>query len=523
MKENKNTIIQNEYSNKKLFVPYQYKLKSELDSIIITINETNSFNIYESKFNLEFFHQYKLFDSCITTEDIINFINGLIQQNYIQIEENNINLKIHLISPESNKSNVELLLELKDITQKELLEEMINKFIEIKDENELNKNFLQNQINKLNEKIELIEKENKSLKEENQTIKNSFEKKINNLNDKIESLEKENKLLKEENNEKMNSNIIEKRIKRLEECHFTKKGIKLSDLNLKEIKSIKPHKDTITSMSVFPSGKIISVSDDQSIIIYNTNLTVIQNIEKAHGDDGINYVSVKDENNFITCSYTDIKTWIKKDNYYKLNEIIHDAHGDWITKVDYFLNNKIISSSWDNTIKIWEENNKKYQNVSTLEHSNKVYSFLFFDNTKLLVSSGIEETKIWDLINFKLIHNFDDINCTNNNSLCKLDEDKFILQGINLSSLKIISISKKEVIKEINLSFSCNGIILIEDKDVILVCGNSNDIKIYRNDNYEYFQTITDAHSDDICGFIQLNNGTIASFGRDKEIKIWSF
>ena len=523
MKENKNTIIQNEDTNKKLFFAYHYKIKSELDSIIITINEKNSFNIFESIFNLDFFHQHKLFDSLNTTEDIINFIYSLIQQKNIQIEENNINIKLNLISPDSNKPNVELVLELKDITSKELIEAMSNKLKEIKDENELTKHFLQNQINKLNEKIELIEKENKSLKEENKIIKDLFENKINNLNNKIESIEKENKILKEENNKKINLNTTEKRIERLEEIHFTKKGIKLTDLKFTKIKSIKPHKDNITSMSIFPSGKIISVSDDQSIKIYNTNFTNIQTIEKAHGDDGINYVSVKDENNFITCSYTDIKTWIKKDDYFKLNKIIHDAHNDWITKVDYFLNNKIISSSWDYTIKIWEENDKNYQNVTILEHLNKVYSFLFFDNNKLLISSGYEETKIWDLINFKLIHNFDDVNCTNNNSLCKLDEDKFILQGLNLNSLKILSISKKEVIKEINLSFSCNGIILIEDKDMILVCGNSNDIKIYRNDNYEYFQTISDAHSDNISGFIQLNNGTIASFGRDQAIRIWSF
>ena len=522
MKENEKNQKENN-TNKNLFFPYHYKLKSEFDSIIITINEDNSFNIFESKFNLEFFHQYKLFDSCITTNDIINYINSLIQQNNIQIEENNMNLKMTLISPESNKPNVELLLELKDITSKELMKEMLNQINQIKNEKELFKDSLQNQINKLNEKMELIEKENKNLKEENNIIKDLFEKKINNLNNKIELLEKENQILKEEKNKKINSNTIEKRIERLEEFHFTKKGIKLSNLNLKEIKSIKSHNDCITSMSIFPSGKIISVSDDQSIRIYSINLNIIQKIEKAHDDDGINYVSVKDENNFITCSYNNIKTWINKDNYFKLNQIIDNAHSDWITKVDYFLNNKIISSSWDYTIKIWEENNKNYQNTTILEHLDKVYSFLFFDKKKLLISSGYDGTNIWDIINFKLIHHFDDVNCNNNNSLCKIDEDKIILQGINFNSLKLISISKKEVIKEINLSFRCYGILLIEDKEIFLVGGSSNDIKIYRNDNYECIQTIRNAHSDYINGFILLNNGTIASFGKDSFIKIWSF
>ncbi len=50
-----------------------------------------------------------------------------------------------------------------------------------------------------------------------------------------------------------------------------------------------------------------------------------------------------------------------------------------------------------------------------------------------------------------------------------------------------------------------------------------NDIRIYRNDNYECIQEIKDAHNKDINGFIELKDGSIASFSKDKTIKIWSF
>ena len=60
-------------------------------------------------------------------------------------------------------------------------------------------------------------------------------------------------------------------------------------------------------------------------------------------------------------------------------------------------------------------------------------------------------------------------------------------------------------------------------KEFFLVGGKSKKIRIYRNDNYECIQEIKDAHNDYINGFIELKDGSIASFSADKIIKIWSF
>ena len=91
------------------------------------------------------------------------------------------------------------------------------------------------------------------------------------------------------------------------------------------------------------------------------------------------------------------------------------------------------------------------------------------------------------------------------------------------TSLKVISILNLNIIKEINNPFRCVGITLIEDKGIFIVGGESKDIRIYRNDNYECIQEIKDAHNDYINGFIELKDGSIASFSYDQTIKIWSF
>ena len=140
-----------------------------------------------------------------------------------------------------------------------------------------------------NEMIEKLLKELENIKKENKELKDSIGK----LNKRIEKLEKNNKVKE-----------IENRIEKLEGFHYIKQDkykIELKSFNLKNINSIHSHNSYVTSVSTFPSGNIISASADKSIIIYDIHFNILQNIQNAH-DDWINYVEIKDENNFITCS-----------------------------------------------------------------------------------------------------------------------------------------------------------------------------------------------------------------------------
>ena len=77
----------------KIFNQYQIKLMSNMDYINILIQNNNTFNIYESKFNLEYLHQFKLLIPNFTINEMIEFINDLIEKKDIKIEENENNLK----------------------------------------------------------------------------------------------------------------------------------------------------------------------------------------------------------------------------------------------------------------------------------------------------------------------------------------------------------------------------------------------------------------------------------------------
>ena len=476
-------IIKNE-SIEKIFTQYIIKLTLKVNLINISIQKINSYIIYESNFNQEFFYYYKLLFSNLTLKEIMKFICELIEQKKIQIEENKNNLKLILLF--NPNSIVKLILKKKEI-------------------------------------IETLKNEIEYLKEENKHLKESFK----NLNEKIKEKEKI------ENNNKINyeykTKEIEKRIEILEGFHFIKDKykIQLTNCNLNNINTIQLNNNKkINSLSSFPSGNIISVSSDKSIKIYDIHLNLLQDIQNAH-DNSISYLEIKDENNFITCSSDkNIKLWIKKEKKFQINKIIKEAHEDKIRKVIYSLNSNLISCSWDKTIKLWKENNNKYESFKTLNHSDKICSLLLLEDKNILISSGYDGTKLWDLNNYnniKCIKYFQETWCGSHCGLCRLDEDKIIVQGNTIDYLNVISIKNKKIIKKITNLFTCWVIILLEDKGIFLVGGESKNIKIFRRDNYDCIQIINNAHNNYISCFLQLKNDSIVSYSYDNTIKIWSF
>ncbi len=91
---------------------------------------------------------------------------------------------------------------------------------------------------------------------------------------------------------------------------ISKKKNKIKLNLLDNIKTISYH-DSINSIAIFPSGNIASVSNDSTIMIYDNNFIEIQTIINAHLNSII-YISIKDDNNFVTCSIDNrIKVWIE--------------------------------------------------------------------------------------------------------------------------------------------------------------------------------------------------------------------
>ena len=305
----------------------------------------------------------------------------------------------------------------------------------------------------------------------------------------------------------------------MENKRIISKEDKKKKYSLKSINMIEMHMLIPSSVSFFPSGNMISSTWTGEIIIYDTNYNITQTIEKAH-EKPITYLSIKDENNFITCSYDkNIKTWIKKNNKFILNNVILNAHNNIINKVMYISKDNIISFSDDEKVKIWEiKKDNKYQSIGIFEFG-KVKSSILLKDKNELIFSGQNGTYLFNLNNFELIKSFNKVKCFWWNAMCRIDDDKII---IGSTSLVIISLPKKEIIKNIILPLVCFTIIGDTKKGIFYVAGYGNDIMIYESDNFEYIETMKDAHYKPITGFTLMKNGSLVSYSNDDTIKIWS-
>ena len=97
-----------------------------------------------------------------------------------------------------------------------------------------------------------------------------------------------------------------------------------------------------------------------------------------------------------------------------------------------------------------------------------------------------------------------------------------------MENIKILSISKLEIIKEIKINYKCYSIKLIKNKGLLLVGAETNmksntNMYIYRSDNYELIQTIQNQHIWHIYGFLEINSHLIYSYSYDNNIKQWIF
>jgi WD40 repeat protein len=243
-----------------------------------------------------------------------------------------------------------------------------------------------------------------------------------------------------------------------------------NDQTLKLEKTIRNiHTGRINFVDSFPSGNLISVSDDFSINIYDQNFNIIQKISEAH-NHGITFVDIKDENNFVTCSGDqNIKTWKKEGNKFIENIIILKAHNEKIFKVNYIKGDKLISCSEDETIKFWEKINEKYQNITSLQSKGRIYTFLYLEDKKIIVVGGDNGTIIYNMITFEIIKTFDDTFCGSWNSLIRIDDDRILVQTRYINSMiSVISIQGKCIFLLFLNEFQFLGIGLIKEKNILL-------------------------------------------------------
>ena len=256
-------------------------------------------------------------------------------------------------------------------------------------------------------------------------------------------------------------------------------------------------------------------------MLFDYNYRIIQKIENAH--NGIIFdIALKDDNNFATCSQDkSIKTWRKSLNdKYLIDKVLNNIHENDIHKIEYLKDFTIISGSKDMKIKIWNLINNEYKCTLVLNNNIPIYSLLYSPKENILISAGTMFTRIWDTSNLinPLISQIDVV-CHGKNALQKLDDNRVVFGG--RFEIKIISIKEKQVSKKIKSAFLVWAICVIENKQLFICGGVSNDLEIFSSINYENLGLIKNCHNGNLRGISLLNNGKIITGSEDKKTKIW--
>jgi len=256
-------------------------------------------------------------------------------------------------------------------------------------------------------------------------------------------------------------------------------------------------------------NSIKEIIDFFSIMINKQNINIIKKkyslklIVKSHSN----------ENKKIELILIRINQKIRK-----IKEI--QAHNNYIISTKKFSNSgNIVSISYDNSIKIWNNNLELLQTIENVYNDNSgIINISIKDENKFTTISGNKEMKFWKKENNKFIE-LKEINKTNNFDYLKIKE-------------YIITIIRNDVIISENIENKIQNVTILNHSGEIfsmclklnvLICSGIGGTKFWNKNNFECLFYIKEAicYDEDAIKFID-DDRLIVGGGEDNIISIIS-
>ena len=281
--------------------------------------------------------------------------------------------------------------------------------------------------------------------------------------------------------------------------------------------------------SIIITKKFLITSEINSLKIFDINnyklVKILENNDENPNDNILIYITLLKNSNLA----------YSKGNFVKILNIENfeikslKGHSQMVIYVHELKNNNLASSSFDQTIIIWENKNNNYEIYKILKGHKFEVSPLLEINNNLLVSSSFNEKiiKIWDLNYYINICSIECL-CTgwaetillyNKNYLIIAGLGLYILDLIHYKILKHFKIENNKFIKFIKKVN--NNIYLTGDGSQTSLPGNLIQWKVIKKLEWVQEKKIT-IHDLGINAIIILDNNNIMITGsNDGKIKIW--
>ena len=277
----------------------------------------------------------------------------------------------------------------------------------------------------------------------------------------------------------------------------------------------------VNTLLILENGRIACCSDKNSIDILDQNSFEIDLIIEGH-EGKITSIAALEDGRLISSSLDNtIKIWkITSNSYLCEGTIPTNEKGEYkITKLLSLNQSYFASCGSDSKIRIWETKMPNDCINVLLGHSKTVKSILKLGDNEL-VSGGHDLSIIfWDLNKYEEISRVNNVFCSDSNSIVEGNKNKLFVCGVCV--ITVINTNTYEVIKRIkDYSLGCFRCCL-KLKNGGIIAGNDEGV-LYFIDKYYNYEIIKEkAHSDYITSLISFDGDKILSSSYDKTIKMW--
>jgi hypothetical protein len=301
--------------------------------------------------------------------------------------------------------------------------------------------------------------------------------------------------------------------------------------NLINITTLSIKTKQINNLLLLKNGRFISCHYNPYIHVYNENTYEIE-IKIKDNDKGkeVNYIyQLKDEDEKILSSSYDKTIKIIKifNKNYEIEKILY-GHNSTVLKAIQLLNGNICSCSWDGTIKIWSKfsNNNYDINYSLISQDSSIYSVLEMNENEIVSTHSMNYNyflKFW-LLDRKICIKEIEINCVylSNNNLIKINDNIVSVGGVN--KIYLIDIESFEILTIFNLNISVYSIFKLSDNS-FLMADNKGVLNQYtfdeKKNEFNLIGQIVNKDKIFFTCFAQLLNGDIVIGDYKGLINIW--
>ncbi len=342
----------------------------------------------------------------------------------------------------------------------------------------------------------------------------------------IDKQEEKIKLLKEQLKiKKVNKNQIQK--PKEEETNEEKNYDSYNDFNIKlkePIHKLNLHTNIVYCLAILNDGRLVSGSNDNSMIIYNKVTYQPDLIIKEHTNSVFCIIQLS-SGELVSCSADNqIKIFNIKGNEYEVLQTLK-YHTNSVYKIIELKNKTLVSCSGDSSIIFYFKDNLEYKKDYQMSTNGSCSSVIQTKDNEICYSESNNNSIVFfDLLERKIKTSISNISKYNG---CRewfimMTKDLLVIPGEN--KISIINVNHYNVARIIEVpgsSWICG--ICILNENMILTGDFTEIIRQWRieGDNLILVSKKEKTHDSDINVLLNLGNGEIASGSDDHSIKIW--